>query len=167
MRDSLPVVSYAASPIRVQAGAKVELPFIAALVPAGFPSPAEDYLENALDLGAYLVSNPKTTFFMRCVGESMVGAGINDGDLLVIDRAVTARDKSIVVVRINEEFCVKRLRIIGGAYWLYPENPNFQPIQILEGDDVEVWGVVMHAITDLKGKPAEQRQVKNGRNRAR
>lgn len=154
-------------PFRAICADGLTIPLSLFRVPAGFPSPAEDYLENALDLGAYLVGNPKTTFFMECDGESMIRAGINDGDLLVIDRAATARDKSIVVVRINDEFCVKRLRIINGAYWLYPENPTFQPIQIREGDDVEVWGVVTHAITDLKGKSAENRKVKNGGNRAR
>jgi len=126
-----------------------ELPLALARVPAGFPSPAEDYLEQSLDIARYLVKRPKTTFFMRVEGDSMIKAGINDGDLLVIDRAETARDKTIVVARVGEDFCVKQLRIIQGRFWLYPANDNFQPIEIAEGDDVEVWGVVTHAITDL------------------
>jgi len=148
-------------PLRAICAEGLSLPSALFRVPAGFPSPAEDYLEHSLDLGAYLVRHPKATFFMRCEGASMTGAGINDGDLLVIDRAEQARDKSIVVARINEDFCVKRLRLIDGKVWLYPENPEFEPIEIYEGDDAEVWGVVTHAITDLKGKP-EQRQANNG-----
>jgi DNA polymerase V len=131
-----------------------ELPLVFARVPAGFPSPAEHYLEEALDIGRYLVKRPSTTFFMRCEGDSMIGAGINDGDLLVIDRAEPAYDKSIVVTRIGEEFTVKQLRLISGRCWLYPANSSYQPIEITDGDDAEVWGVVTHAITDLnKSQP--------------
>lgn len=136
--------------VSTEAGIGYELPLILARVPAGFPSPAEDYLEESLDIGRYLVKRPKTTFFMRVEGDSMICAGINDGDLIVIDRAEPARDKSIVVARVNDEFCVKQLRIIKGKVWLYPANPDYQPVEIGEGDDAEVWGVVTHAITDLK-----------------
>lgn len=142
-------------------GGTPALPLFLTRIPAGFPSPAEDYLEESLDIGRYLVKRPKTTFFMRVEGDSMIGAGINDGDLIVIDRAEPARDKSIVVARVNDEFVVKRLRIIHGKVWLYPENPAYQPIEITEGDDAEVWGVVTHAITDLKG--SESKRIKPGR----
>jgi DNA polymerase V len=138
-----------------------ELPLALARVPAGFPSPAEDYLEQSLDISRYLVKRPKTTFFMRVEGNSMTGAGINDGDLLVIDRAESAWDKSIVVARIGEEFCVKQLRIIKGRFWLYPANDDYEPVEISDGDDAEVWGVVTHAITDLK-HPTSKR-IKPGR----
>jgi DNA polymerase V len=138
-----------------------ELPLILARVPAGFPSPAEDYIEEGLDIARYLVRRPKTTFFMRVEGDSMIGAGINDGDLLVIDRAESARDKSIVVVRVDDEFCVKQLRILKGRYWLYPANERYQPIEISGGDDAEVWGVVTHAITDLK--EPQPKRIKHGR----
>jgi DNA polymerase V len=126
-----------------------DLPVALSRIPAGFPSPAEDYLEESLDISRYLVRRPKTTFFMRVEGDSMVGAGINDGDLLVIDRAETARDGAIVVARVNDEFCVKQLQLIKGRCWLYPANEKYQPIEITDGDDAEVWGVVTHAITDL------------------
>jgi DNA polymerase V len=138
-----------------------ELPIALARVPAGFPSPAEDYLEKSLDIARYLIRRPKTTFFMRVEGDSMINAGINDGDLLVIDRAESARDKSIVVARVNEEFCVKQLRIIKSRYWLYPANDRYQPVEITEGDDAEVWGVVTHAITDLKNP--QPKRIKTGR----
>src|SRR5215510_765345 len=124
-----------------------ELPLTLARLPAGFPSPAEDYAEQDLDVGRYLVKRPKTTYFMRVDGHSMTGAGINDGDLLVIDRAERVGNGSIIVARINEEFCVKELRIIAGKPWLYPANKNYSPIEITGEMDFEVWGRVTHSIT--------------------
>jgi DNA polymerase V len=118
-----------------------ELPLVLARVPAGFPSPAEHYSEESLDIGRYLVKRPKTTFFMRVEGDSMINAGIHPGDLLVIDQAVTAYDKSIVVARIGEDFCVKELRFIKGKCWLFSANPDYPPIEITEGDDAEIWGI--------------------------
>lgn len=112
----------------------------------------EEYLQESLDIGKYLVKKPKTTFFMRVVGESTINAGINSGDLLVIDRAEQARDKSVVVARIGSEFTVKQLRIEAGKYWLYPANDNYDAIEINEGEDFEIFGVVTHAITDIKKK---------------
>ncbi|MGH9852414.1 MAG: LexA family protein [Blastocatellia bacterium] len=135
----------------------VEIPLVLSRVPAGFPSPAEDYLEQSLDLSRYLVRRPKTTFFMRVEGDSMIGAGINDGDLLVIDRAEPARDKSIVVARIGDEFCVKQLRVIEGRKWLYPANPKYRPVEITEDMDAEVWGCVLHSITHLSPKKQQPR----------
>ena len=149
-------------PLRAICADGLSLPVSLFRVPAGFPSPAEDYVERSLDIGEKLIRHKNATFFMRAEGNSMTGTGINDGDLLVIDRAVQARDKSTVVARINEEFCVKTLRKIEGKYWLYPENPDYQPIEICEGDDVEIWGVVTFAITELNGGPAEKRSVTNG-----
>jgi len=149
-------------PLRAICADGLSLPVSLFRVPAGFPSPADDYLENSLDIGERLIRHPKATFFMWAEGDSMIGAGINDGDLLVIDRAVQAHDKSVVVVRINDEFCVKRLRKIEGRFWLCPENPDYQPIEICEGDDVEIWGVVTSAITELEGTPGEKRRATNG-----
>jgi DNA polymerase V len=129
-----------------------ELPLVLARVPAGFPSPAQDYLEESLDIGRYLVKRPATTFFMRVDGDSMINAGINDGDLLVIDRAETAIDRSIVVARIGEEFIVKQLRLIKGRCWLYAANSRYEPIEITDNEEAEIWGVVTHSITDLTRK---------------
>jgi DNA polymerase V len=137
-----------------------ELPLILTRVPAGFPSPAQDYLEESLDIGRYLVKRPATTFFMRVEGDSMINAGIHPGDLLVIDRAVTAYDKSIVVARIGEDFCVKELRFIKGKCWLCSANPEYQPIEITEGDDAEIWGVVTHSITDHEHKSVRKKNVR-------
>jgi DNA polymerase V len=145
---AVPVVSYAARPPSVSG--TLELPFSIARVPAGFPSPAEDYLENSLDIAKYLVKRPKATFFMRVAGDSMVGAGIHDGDMIVIDRAETVRDGSIVVARLNEEFIVKRFHLIDGRPWLYPANEAYEPIEVTEDIEFEIWGRVTFAITSLK-----------------
>jgi DNA polymerase V len=130
--------------------ASLELPMALSRIKAGFPSPADDYLEDRLDIRRYLVKRPSTTFFMRVTGDSMRDAGINDGDLLVIDRAEPARDRSVVVARINDEFCVKELRIVDGRYWLYPANAKYEPVEIKEDDEAEIWGTVTHSITDIK-----------------
>jgi DNA polymerase V len=145
---AVPVVSYAARPPSVSG--TLELPFSIARVPAGFPLPAEDYLENSLDIARYLVKRPKATFFMKVAGDSMVGAGIHDGDLIVIDRADQVKDGSIVVARLNDEFAIKRFRMINGRPWLYPANDQYEPIEITEGADFEIWGRVTFAITSLK-----------------
>ena len=142
-------MSYAARP-RPHIGETLELPFSTARVPAGFPSPAEDYLEASLDIAGYLVKRPRATFFMRVVGDSMIGDGIHDGDLLVIDRAETVKDGRIVVARLDGEFTVKRFRFIDGRPWLYSANERYEPIEITEDTDFEIWGCVTFAITSLK-----------------
>ena len=121
-------------------------PLIMASVSAGFPSPAESYIEGRLDLNRYLIKHPVATFYVRVSGDSMQGAGINPGSILVVDRAVEAEDGDIVIARINDELCVKRLRVRHGRIWLMPENDRFQPIEVIESMDFEVWGRVMHAI---------------------
>lgn len=121
-------------------------PLFMTLVSAGFPSPAEDYVEGRLDLNRFLIKHPVATFYVRVSGDSMEGAGIHPGTILVVDRAVEADDGDIVIARINDELCVKRLRIQDGRIWLMPENDCYQPIEVIEGMDFEVWGRVMHAI---------------------
>ena len=121
-------------------------PLFMAAVSAGWPSPAEDYVEGRLDLNRYLIKHPVATFYVRVSGDSMTGAGIHPGSILVVDRAVEAEDGDIVIARINDELCVKRLRVRHGRIWLMPENDRFQPIEVIESMDFEVWGRVMHAI---------------------
>lgn len=115
-------------------------------VAAGFPSPAEDYAEESLDVGAYLVKNPSATFFVRVSGDSMIGAGIHPDDILVVDRSLPARNGSIIIAVVNGEFTVKRLYERGGTYKLLPENRAYEPIVIGEGDEFVVWGVVAHVL---------------------
>jgi DNA polymerase V len=121
-------------------------PLFMTAVSAGFPSPAESYIEGHLDLNRYLIKHPVATFYVRVSGDSMMGAGINAGSILVVDRHVEAEDGDIVIARINDELCVKRLRVRRGRIWLMPENDNYQPIEVIESMDFEVWGRVMHAI---------------------
>jgi len=115
-------------------------------VEAGFPSPAEDHLDRQLDLHAHLVRNPASTFFLRAHGDSMTGAGIHDGDLLVVDRAEAAGHNKVVIAALDGELTVKRLLRRNGRVLLAPENPDFPEIDITEHEHVHVWGVVTYAI---------------------
>lgn len=121
-------------------------PLFLASVSAGFPSPAEDYIEGRLDLNKHLIKHPVATFYVRVAGDSMIDAGIHPGSILVVDRAVEADDGDIVIARINDELCVKRLSIKEGKVWLLPENASYEPIEVTEEMEFEVWGRVMHSI---------------------
>ena len=125
---------------------RCELPLFESPVAAGFPSPAEEYVEGRLDLNKFLIKHPAATFFVRVSGESMTGAGIHPGDLLVVDRAVEPTHGKVVIASINSELTVKRLHCKGDTLLLMPENPLFEPLQILEAMNFEVWGVVTHVI---------------------
>ena len=131
---------------RPDSSTKWARPLFMTSVSAGFPSPAESYIEGHLDLNRYLIKHPVATFYVRVSGDSMTGAGIHPGSILVVDRAVEADDGDIVIARIGDELCVKRLRVRGGRIWLMPENDKYQPIEVIESMDFEVWGRVMHAI---------------------
>ena len=124
-------------------------PLFMCRVPAGFPSPAEDYVEGRIDLNRDLIRHPLSTFYIRVSGDSMIGAGIMPGALLVVDRAVEAHDGHVVVARINDELTVKRLRVHDGEVWLVPENEEYEPIRITESMEFEVWGKVCHVIHSL------------------
>jgi DNA polymerase V len=121
-------------------------PLVQSAVSAGFPSPAENHIEGSLDLNRHMIKHPVATFYVRAQGDSMIDAGIAPGSILVVDRAVEADDGDIVVARINNEFCVKRLRIKGGEVWLMPENAAYDPIEITEEMEFEVWGKVTWSI---------------------
>jgi DNA polymerase V len=121
-------------------------PLFLAPVPAGFPAPTEDYVEGQLDLNRHLIKHPIATFYVRVAGDSMIDAGIHPGSILVVDRAVEADDGDIVIARVNDELCVKRLSIHEGRVLLMPENPAYEAIEVTEEMDFEVWGRVMHSI---------------------
>ncbi len=127
----------------------VERPLFLSKVPAGFPSPADDYIEGTLDLNEHLIKHKAATFFVRVTGDSMLGAGIHDGDLLIVDRSLEAQDKSVVVAVVNGEFTVKRIKKEQARVWLMPENKNYQPMEMLEGSELEIWGVVTSVIHKL------------------
>jgi DNA polymerase V len=125
------------------------LPLYASRVAAGFPSPADDHLEDPLDLNQYLVKHPAATFFARAGGRSMTGDGIHHGDLLVVDRSLEPRDGRIVVAVVNGEMTLKKLKIEDGRVWLMPANPDYAPIKLGEGMELMIWGVVTHVIHAL------------------
>jgi len=122
------------------------LPLYSARIRAGFPSPADDDLEGTLDLNEHLVRHPAATFFVRVQGDSMIGAGIHHGDLLVIDRALEPRSGSIVVAVVDGELTVKRLHLEDGRVALVAENPAYPPLVLSEGQTLHIWGVVAHAV---------------------
>lgn len=124
---------------------KLSVRIFTSSVPAGFPSPADDHIEGKLDLNEHLVRRPAATFFVRASGESMKDAGIFDGDLLVIDRSITAKSDDIVIASIHGELTVKRLQQAAYDWLLVPANPKF-PIIKLDDNDAEIWGVVTHSI---------------------
>ena len=115
-------------------------------VSAGFPSPADDYLEGKLDLNHHLIKHAAATFFVKVKGDSMSEAGIHSGDLLIVDRALEPTDNSVVIAIVNGELTVKRLCKRGGTLLLMPGNGKYEPLPITTGTDFEIWGVVTHVI---------------------
>jgi len=124
----------------------VELPLAEVSVQAGFPSPAEDYIEDRLDLNEHLIEHPAATYFVRVAGTSMVDAGIHDGDILVVDRAIEPVDGKVVVASLNGNLSVKRLRKNDGSVYLKAENEEYEDIEITPHNELKVWGVVTHVI---------------------
>jgi DNA polymerase V len=123
-------------------------PLILSRVAAGFPSPAEDFAEDRIDLNRELVRHPLATYYIRVDGESMIGAGIRPGAILVVDRSVDPRSGDIIVARVGNDMCVKELEVrANDSVRLISHNPAFPPIDILPETDFEVWGRVMHSIT--------------------
>lgn len=127
----------------------VFLPEALCPVPAGFPSPADDYMDRSLDLNEYLIKNRAASFFIRVAGESMRGAGILPGDILLVDRSVEPAHNRIVVAVLDREMLVKRLHFSRRRVYLASENPEFQPVEITEGMDACIWGVVTAVIRKL------------------
>lgn len=118
-------------------------------ISAGFPSPADDYIETALDLNTYLIRNPPATFMVKVSGDSMTGAGIHDGDILVVDRSEEPSHGKIVVAVLDGELTVKRLLMKDGRILLAPENPRYQTITVAAEQDLHVWGVVSGVVRRL------------------
>lgn len=125
---------------------ELRCPLYLSTVEAGFPSPAEDYVEGSLDLNEYLIKHPAATFFVRVSGDSMINAGIFPGDILIVDRSLEPIDKKIVIAVLDGELTVKRLRYRGRVPSLEPENENYSTIIISEEMSFEIWGVVTNVI---------------------
>ncbi len=124
----------------------VLFPVMMSRIAAGFPSPADDYIEKQIDLNAHLIQHKEATFILRVAGWSMRDVGIFDGDEIIVDRAITPADGKIVVAAINGELTVKRLRRVGEAIHLQAENPEFPPIILQEGEELCIWGVVTRVL---------------------
>lgn len=131
-----------------QTGTGTRLPLAAGEVRAGFPSPADDYLEAELDLVAHLVQHPSATYYMRAKGDSMRGIGIYDGDLLIVDRAIDARPGHVLIISVDGELTCKQLAKRGNQLWLMAAHPDYRPMP-LDGHECDVWGVVTHNVHAL------------------
>lgn len=115
-------------------------------ISAGFPSPADDFKQQRISLDKELIKNKEATFFARVNGQSMIGAGLDDNDLLVIDRSLEPKHNRIAVCFLDGEFTVKRLKVVNNGVWLQPENPDYEPIKITEENDFIIWGIVTNVI---------------------
>ncbi|HEX7713888.1 MAG TPA: translesion error-prone DNA polymerase V autoproteolytic subunit [Bacillota bacterium] len=122
------------------------LQYVGRQISAGFPSPADDYLETVLDLNKLLIKNPSSTFYGRVKGFSMKDAGVDNGDLLVIDKSLPYRNDALAVCYVDGEFTLKRIKVEGGRIILMPANKDYQPIVINEAADFAVWGIVTYII---------------------
>ncbi|MDP8231846.1 MAG: translesion error-prone DNA polymerase V autoproteolytic subunit [Candidatus Zophobacter franzmannii] len=125
---------------------KLPRPLLGPIIQAGFPSPAQDYIEKALDLNEFLIQHPSATYFIRVDGYSMTNAGINPGDILIVDRSLEPAHNKIIIAVFDGELTVKRLVIRKGIYYLSPENDQFPELEITEDTDFSVWGVVTFVI---------------------
>lgn len=128
---------------------QVELPYISSGIKAGFPSPAADFDESKISLDHVLVKNKEATFYAKASGNSMIGAGIDDGDILVIDRSLEPQNNKIAICFIDGEFTVKRIKLENEEVYLMPENPNYKPIKISEENELIIWGIVTYVIKSL------------------
>lgn len=124
------------------------LPLFLSTVPAGFPSPADDYVEARMDLHELTGATSPSCYFLRVAGESMVGAGIHDGDLLVVDRALAPASGAVVVASVDGELTVKRYVVRAGRAVLLAANPDYPPIELRDEQEMIVWGVVTHSLHD-------------------
>ena len=126
------------------------IPLAQGSVSAGFPSPAEDYIELGIDLNKYLIKNPISTFFLRVSGNSMNNAGIFNNDLLIIDRSINPHPGHIVIALLDGEFTLKRLIKEKNNYYLKADKENYPAINLYEYVDIEIWGVAIYSIHELQ-----------------
>ena len=125
---------------------RFKIPLLNDSVSAGFPSPADDYTEENIDLNEHLISNPFSTFFLRVKGDSMINAGIKDKDLIIVDKSLIAKPGNIVIAMIDGEFTIKRLSIKNDELYLKAENHNYPDFSFKNHIDVQIWGVVIYSI---------------------
>lgn len=124
----------------------LKIPFVSEGVSAGFPSPAADFMETSIDLNKELSENPLATFYIRVKGNSMIDAGINDKDVLVVDRSLEPRNNAVAICFVDGEFTVKRIQLEKDCLYLMPENPSYSPIKVTEENQLIIWGIVTYVI---------------------
>ncbi|MDT8346163.1 MAG: translesion error-prone DNA polymerase V autoproteolytic subunit [Flavobacteriaceae bacterium] len=129
-----------------QALTEVEIPLVEGGISAGFPSPAQDFSEHSIDLNKALIQHPASTFYGRVTGDSMKDLGIEDGDLVIIDKSLSPKDGKIAVCFIDGEFTMKTIKIEKDCCWLMPANERYAPLRVDEDNDFIVWGIVTHVI---------------------
>ena len=122
------------------------LPFVAQGIPAGWPSPAEDHLENELDFNKDFIKNPSSTFYTRIKGDSMKDVGINDGDIAIVDRSLEPKTGKIAVCYIDGQFTIKTVVIEKNVIWLVAQNEKYEPIRVTKDNDFIIWGIVINVI---------------------
>ncbi len=127
----------------------INLPFVKSGISAGFPSPADDFLDTSIDLNKELIKHPSSTFFGRVKGNSMVDAGLSDGDLLVIDKSLEPKNGKIAVCYIDGEFTIKRIKTAKDCVYLMPANPDYKPIKVTADNDFLIWGIVTNVIKSI------------------
>ncbi|GGC95141.1 SOS-response transcriptional regulator UmuD-like protein [Flavobacterium lutivivi] len=125
---------------------ELQLPLFDTGISAGFPSPADDFIELSIDLNKHLIKHKDTTFFAKVKGHSMKNAGIFDGDLLVIDKSLEPQDGRIAICQIDGEFTIKRIKIEKNVIWLIAENEDYKPIKVTPENDFVIWGIVINSI---------------------
>ena len=128
---------------------EIRIPLIKEGVSAGFPSPAIDFMEVGIDLNTELCKNPLATFYIKVKGNSMIDAGINDDDVLVVDRSLEPKNNTIAICFIDGEFTVKRIQLEKDCLYLIPENPSYLPIKVTEDNQLIIWGIVTYVIKAL------------------
>ncbi|MEL1240575.1 LexA family protein [Flavobacterium flavipallidum] len=128
---------------------ELRIPFIPDGVSAGFPSPAADFMENNIDLNKELSENPLATFYIKVKGNSMIDAGIEDKDVLVVDRSIEPQDNKIAICYIDGEFTVKRIKLEKDCLYLMPENSSYTPIKVTEENQLIIWGIVTYVIKKM------------------
>ena len=126
------------------------LPLLSSYVSAGFPSPADDYIEENIDLNEYLIKNPFSTFFIRVKGDSMINAGIQNQDLILVDKSLIAKPGNIVIAMIDGEFTIKRLEKKKDELYLKSENHNYPNFNFANHNDIQIWGVVIYSIHNFR-----------------
>ncbi|MEI6695636.1 MAG: translesion error-prone DNA polymerase V autoproteolytic subunit [Bacteroidota bacterium] len=128
---------------------ELKIALISGGISAGFPSPADDFIDKNIDLNKELIRNPSSTFFGRVKGDSMKDEGINDGDLLIIDKSIKPQNGKIAVCFIDGEFTVKKIRLEKDCCWLLPANENYQPIKVTSDNNFIIWGIVVHTVKNF------------------